>query len=882
MGVQNTNYKEATRILQSDMLGKHRRIGPLSFDGTLSWAAGARGNYALRTDWLCADKLRAVLGKYYTVYNRPANFPGQQNIKNYGVLDSSTPGWNWNQVKNAPLTFDVFSTSTAGPRYFIRLNNFKWNALAHNSDTDDFLRDIEYGNQTAGNPNWRFFLQGITATEISNGVTISSRFNGVTPVFQNPGPFRDNTFFYWKPSNIAPVRADSGMMINVASTYNFYADTTPPYEDAISTLPEPLLPNFYCIESELRNTGSTPNNFDYIRQIKMHYSSRVAPGTSLNPNYLRDNFPLDDWFDEVTSLQGVPAGWTESTGDEFYSLYAASANSVANSSQMNNIYDDSAEFKNCVILCSDLEGLNKLAAGDTKSTGLVNVPFYNTLTLGLDLDAMSPGAHGTLGNDNFFSKLKAVQYNGQPETFKSFMDILQMYIIQKIEAAIPGSLHTYKKWKKAPALSPAGSIINNWTVTDASDTYSSDFSWKEFMKAWYQSAPERAVVQDAVDRINATTSPQASDNLLLLRDYNSKFEEDPLLVDADVADCFPVFAANTNGNIAYPTRNFNSVLRGDSCYSEPILYKIDKSLIPPGGGTGQVVQTFYISARDGDWSQPLGGINYIDTQIKYGRKYTYDIKQIRLVYGNDYKYENLQLYYTNVPADDTQGIGRALGIYRDPGLSRWNGQSPGPESDEVTDDIITALVDPDAYTDWNENPLAASEQESYFIFRPEEQASWATHAGGTAYTDTMFQYTKLFNDGTSFEGALPPNNQTAPAVFSGFGTTSPDASLSSNVLDGIKMRVLDEDPDGPAGDQMVGAKLEYFENVELLERPPIVPTGTQSIPISSGGSQSTVHRLPGAGGVGIRSPGAGGAHDPGQSGDGPAGTPPPPPPGSTN
>ena len=830
---QNPDYKDKIRILNADLLGKHKRIGVSSYQG--SGLQYGKGNYALRTDWLCADKLRAVLGKYYTVYDRPAAFPGQQSIKNFSLLDSTSHPWNWNQVKNSPLDFRFWQSTAAGPRYVIRLNNHKWNALAHNSNTIDFLRDVEYDDDIAGNPNWRFFLQGSLPTDLG----VSGRFSGVTPVFQNPGPFTDNTFSYLKPSNIASGRRTSGMMIDVVSTYNFYADTTPPYEDAISTLPEALLPNFYCMESELRNTGSTPNNFDYIRQIKMSVPSRTAQGASLSVD-----FPLDEWFEQVTGVNGVPAGFTESTGDEFYSLYAASANSVANSSQMSNIYDDSAEFKNCVILCSDLEGLNKLAAGDTKSTGLINVPFYNTLTLGPDDDSMSPSSHGDLGNDNFFSRLKADQYNGQSEMFKSFMDILQMYIIQKIEAATPTPTGSpgYKKWKRARAPGPDGTLRREWTVENSPHIFSSDFSWNAFMGAHYSGTHARFDAQAAADRINRRSEHDTIDNLLLLRDYNSKAdwvpgaaEEEFLLVDADVADCFPVFAANTNGEIAYPTRNFNSVLRGDSCYSEPILYKIDKSLIPPGGGTGQVVQTFYISARDGDWQQPLGGINYIDTQIKYGRKYTYDIKQIRLVYGNQYKYENLQLYYTNVPADQRQGIGRALGIYRDPGQSRWDGTSTGPNSSEVLDDIVKQLVDADAYPAGAVNPPSSPEQLGYFIFRPTEQAFGGSFTPGqvTLATDTMFQYVTLFNDGSTFIHSRIPNNTTTLVTFTGASGAQGapidrPAMTSTNVLDGIKLKLAGST--AGAGDQMVGVKLEYFANI--LERP-----AEGSIPVTPGGPQ---------------------------------------------
>jgi len=793
---QNPDFKESIWMINSNLMGHYWRTA----GGTRDWrhAAGGRGNWALRTDFQCDDMLRAILGKYYTIAPGSYGFAGTPGKKlvNYGSLTEAS-AWNttqWPQIANVPLTFNAFTGGGAPNTYIIRLDNDKWNALTTNVGTTDFLKQVEYEEGSyAGDPNWRFYLRG----NPEGDPTISSRFAGVTPIFQDPGPFIDNTFFYRKPSNSRGIREECGIKIDVASTYNFYADTTPPYEDAISTLPEPLLPNFYCIESELRNTGSTPNNFDYIRQIKMHYSSRAGQGASLSVD-----FPLDEWFDQVTGVNGVPASWTESTGDEFYSLYAASANSVANSPDIAAITADSAEFKNCVILCSDLKGLNKLAVGDTKSTGLINVPFYNTLTLGLDDDSMNSRRTkntpihpaGETWTGNFFRRLKASQFSGDPEGFKSFMDILQMRIIQKIEAGEKSAADNYTKWTESNIDESTGQLLNatHSAAVPAADSAEVDFSWKSFLHA-----PPDA----AQDRINATTSPQASDNLLLLRDYNSKIEEDPLLVEADVTDVIAVDDADSNGDIAYPTRNFNSVLRGESCYSEPILYKIDKSL------DGTVVQTFYISARNGNWQEQE--INYIDTQIKYGRKYTYDIKQIRLVYGNDYKYENLQLYYSNISPELSRGIGRALGIYRPPGQQRWDGTSTDQVGiHEVLDDIIKQAVDPSAYIPDTENPPVAPEQTGYFIWRPQGSShpSWAASLN-------EYQYKELFHVGTTFSPPTTPNNDTVMGADSlgGFGTLS----TSTNPLDGIKMTVKKI---GANPVFLQGHDIRAFENI--LQRPP--------------------------------------------------------------
>ena len=85
----------------------------------------------------------------------------------------------------------------------------------------------------------------------------------IDPVFNTNAPFIDLTQVYYKPSNDEGIRKKSGLTIKVEGVYNFYADTTPTYETISLQASEPMLPNFYCLESEIRNTGST-SKFPWI------------------------------------------------------------------------------------------------------------------------------------------------------------------------------------------------------------------------------------------------------------------------------------------------------------------------------------------------------------------------------------------------------------------------------------------------------------------------------------------------------------------------------------------------------------------------------------------------------------------------------------------
>ena len=67
-----------------------------------------------------------------------------------------------------------------------------------------------------------------------------------------------------------------------------------------------------------------------------------------------------------------------------------------------------------------------------------------------------------------------------------------------------------------------------------------------------------------------------------------------------------------NDLISANQRTLLEILSGESCYSEPLFYKIEKV----NNTSGEVAQTFWITAKDSSWSM-------VDTQVKYGQEYTY-------------------------------------------------------------------------------------------------------------------------------------------------------------------------------------------------------------------------------------------------------------------
>lgn len=93
------------------------------------------------------------------------------------------------------------------------------------------------------------------------------------------------------------------------------------------------------------------------------------------------------------------------------------------------------------------------------------------------------------------------------------------------------------------------------------------------------------------------------------------------------------------------TRTVQEMFSGKQCYNETVMYRIEKY---DGAATGSPIQTFYVPN-----SQELDTFQYIDTQVKYNKTYTYVIYAYQIVVGNKY-------YYTDSVKDSQFPIAAAL------------------------------------------------------------------------------------------------------------------------------------------------------------------------------------------------------------------------------
>ena len=696
---QNPGFKDSQLLVNTSQLGLRSRRKKV----------GSTYNYALRSSWGTSDRFRGVMGRYWTEYTSTRG----KNFKNYA--STNLPGSWWpKQVEIIPLVPTI--VDPAGPaaealmdqlgplscKYIIELDNTKWNQLMHSGQrSKNFLRRVvEEPDIYEGDPQWKHYLK--------TGATYWG--TSIAPIFDAEASYLDHTFYYMKPSENKAIKNKSGMKINVESVYNYYADTTPPYEVASLAASEPMLPNFYCLESEIRNTGSTVNSNDYFNQITLD-------GALQNINIDNDEEP-DPWFQAV---EGPEGGFTESKTTQFYTLYSKGISQLAATQAVSGLISGfDKKYKNIVVLNSDLNVLEDLAVRDDESSGLKNLTFYNKITIGTDYNAVDDLDGQYLNGRSFISTTMEdlnIQYGSG--TGDRFVDILQLYIVQNFGMGYGGSQINFKarSLTRLSATQPQDYSLN--VTTEVQTSY---FGLDDFLA----DIESETRIDALVNRIEENTT--TDDNFILIRNYN----QSPLEMDDTGVNAFREM--HEAGNIQYPDRNFQMVYDNKRCYSEPVLYVIEKRVIDATGVLSAPVQTIFISK-----SFPFNKeIHYIDSQVKYGVKYHYSIKQVRLVFGNKYSYEDLKLYYS-VVAGNGRAVGNALGFYRE----------PAPEY--VLDDLIDAHIKQYAPDDEDlpyssvgiegpsDNP---SIQTGYYIFKVPNIS--ALHEAA---------FSSIFLNGTGFVGA---------------------------------------------------------------------------------------------------------------------------------
>tara|TARA_Y100000389_G_C17467686_1_gene527120 strand:+ start:1739 stop:5461 length:3723 start_codon:yes stop_codon:yes gene_type:complete len=119
------------------------------------------------------------------------------------------------------------------------------------------------------------------------------------------------------------------------------------------------------------------------------------------------------------------------------------------------------------------------------------------------------------------------------------------------------------------------------------------------------------------------------------------------------ASFFPNGSADSFGLPPVGRMHKGSFEDGQPSYSETVMYRVAKYA---GTNTNtQPIQNIWIPSEIGDRSS---GIEYIDSQVKYGEQYTYQVSEFKYVFGLKYRYERTKepepsLVETVLDADGT-------------------------------------------------------------------------------------------------------------------------------------------------------------------------------------------------------------------------------------
>ena len=85
-------------------------------------------------------------------------------------------------------------------------------------------------------------------------------------------------------------------------------------------------------------------------------------------------------------------------------------------------------------------------------------------------------------------------------------------------------------------------------------------------------------------------------------------------------------------------RSYEQILKGETAYSETLVYQVRKSVKKNGSRTSTFVQNFWFSN-----STDITNINFMDTQVHYGQEYVYEVFAYTLVVGTRYDIGNKSL-----------------------------------------------------------------------------------------------------------------------------------------------------------------------------------------------------------------------------------------------
>ena len=142
------------------------------------------------------------------------------------------------------------------------------------------------------------------------------------------------------------------------------------------------------------------------------------------------------------------------------------------------------------------------------------------------------------------------------------------------------------------------------------------------------------------DDFTATTTPQSlrdvgNDQMVFLGQYNEDVQEAEAGTDFLRTLMKIIFAGKYTNLINEKTRSYQQILAGKQAHTETVFYKVEKWSVNDDGeyvGDAPIQSIYFPNSSDTDVH------HYIDTQVKYGKRYGYRVYSFEAIFGTKYRY----------------------------------------------------------------------------------------------------------------------------------------------------------------------------------------------------------------------------------------------------
>ena len=638
-----------------------------------------RGNYQLhpliRSDWKSADRLRDAQGDVPAL---------RTNVEN-GNLEVNT---NVNEVVGPPISrpfvsslFNNYQSSLPFPpsatnTHVVPLifSELTWDLgnIDGPAQVNNLLNQDNAGTEIAGVPYFEKYFsvnpQNLPANdETPYGLlTTDPRMVGATQntlplMAQAPAeegnPILSHKFAY---DYYSPQDPTTTYNIQIEPKYNLFLDTSPDYESVISSVPETLIPNFYHIEISTF-LSDLPGDSIPAAYIPFILGEQVT--TSEYKEVLQGALSGSDITENQTNSQGYFQFYCNNTSildTEFYT----------------------EDYGNVAVLSPDISfntrtDINTIARDnrgtDDETDDLLAIdtyPFYNKITIPYDNQWET-----SIGSDSIIDVLRDTMPDGINFTL-GLLVTLELLIIKELKLgnaqqppSVPFTIYDTTENNQViannlqiPLPLRIDAVLNDFLEGIATTGNQQPDGPYEFISDLISSTGGQGSFQD----FSTGASTQLGTSLITATDTDPSTAT-PLYdnYSAWFNSLTTVLLSQALDIIAGYRRSFFAIHRNLAMHnSEAIMYVVEKRVVPAGqtsaAATEPVVQRLFFGR---DIVNDRAGVVYYDTQIKYGVRYQYDIKQVRMIIGESYYYDSAVTIANSGTVGQGRALGNALGFY---------------------------------------------------------------------------------------------------------------------------------------------------------------------------------------------------------------------------